>query len=64
MVGEKRCKIADTWWQTETGSQCITPLPCNSTDEIKPAMAMRPFLGINPVILDEKVTNLQDNQSE
>jgi len=54
-VGEKRCKIADTWWQTETGGHCITPLPCNKNDEIKPAMAMRPFFGISPVILNEKV---------
>jgi acetyl-CoA synthetase len=54
-VGEKRCKIADTWWQTETGGHCITPLPCNKNDEIIPAKAMRPFFGISPVILNEKV---------
>ena len=55
VVGEKRCKIADTWWQTETGSHCITPLPCNLNDEIKPAMAMRPFFGIDISIVNEKV---------
>ena len=54
-VGEKRCKIADTWWQTETGGQCIAPTPCDLHDEIKPAMAMRPFFGIDTVLLDEKV---------
>ncbi len=60
VVGEKRCKIADTWWQTETGSHCITPLPCNENDEIKPAMAMRPFLGIDAVLVNDKVNIIFD----
>lgn len=55
IVGDKRCKIADTWWQTETGSHCMTPLPCNKNDEIKPSMAMRAFLGIELGLLNEKV---------
>ena len=55
VVGEQRCPIADTWWQTESGSNMISPLPCHKDDIIKPAMAMRPFFGINPVILDEHV---------
>jgi acetyl-CoA synthetase len=55
LVGEKRCKVADTWWQTETGGHCITPLPCNVSDEIKPSMAMRPFFGIQPCLVNEKV---------
>jgi len=53
-VGEKRCKIADTWWQTETGGNCIIPIPANHDSVIKPCMAMRPFFGIVPVLLDEK----------
>ena len=40
LVGEKRCKIADTWWQTETGGACITPLPSAKDAAIKPAIAM------------------------
>lgn len=55
VVGQKRCKIIDTWWQTETGSLMIAPLPCGKNDQIKPAMAMRPFFGIDAVLLDEKV---------
>ena len=55
VVGEKRCKIADTWWQTETGAHAITPLPCNLNSAIKPSMAMRPFFGINPCLVNEKV---------
>lgn len=54
LVGESRCKIADTWWQTETGGNCITPIPAHSDASIKPSMAMRPFFGIVPVLLDEK----------
>ncbi|CAF0937496.1 unnamed protein product [Brachionus calyciflorus] len=52
-VGEKRCKIADTWWQTETGAHCITPLPCGSNDILKPGMAMRPFFGIQLALMDQ-----------
>jgi acetyl-CoA synthetase len=63
LIGQKRCKIADTWWQTETGSACITPLPCNKNDEIKPAMAMRPFLGIETCLVDEKGKVLEDKSS-
>lgn len=55
VVGEGRCKIADTWWQTETGGHCMTPLPCNKNEKLKPSMAMRPFFGIEPVLLNEKV---------
>ena len=55
LVGEKRCPIADTWWQTETGGACITPLPSAKDAIIKPAIAMRPFFGINAVLLNDKV---------
>ncbi|KAM4772223.1 acetyl-coenzyme A synthetase 2-like, mitochondrial [Rhinophrynus dorsalis] len=54
VVGEKRCTLVDTWWQTETGGICITPRPSEQDAEVIPAMAMRPFFGINPKILSEK----------
>ncbi|MBB2493457.1 acetate--CoA ligase [Aquipseudomonas ullengensis] len=52
VVGERRCPIVDTWWQTETGSILITPLP-GATD-LKPGSATRPFFGVQPVLLDEQ----------
>ena len=52
VVGETRCPIVDTWWQTETGSILITPLP-GATD-LKPGSATRPFFGVQPVLLDDK----------
>ncbi len=50
VVGEGRCPIVDTWWQTETGGILITPLP-GATD-LKPGSATRPFFGVQPVIVD------------
>ena len=50
MVGEKRCPIVDTWWQTETGATLISPLP-GATD-LKPGSASKPLPGILPVLLD------------
>ena len=50
VVGEGRCPIVDTWWQTETGGIMITPLP-GATD-LKPGSATLPFFGIEPVLLD------------
>jgi acetyl-CoA synthetase len=50
VVGEARCPIVDTWWQTETGGILITPLP-GATD-LKPGSASLPFFGIQPVIMD------------
>ena len=50
VVGDGRCAIVDTWWQTETGGILITPLP-GATD-LKPGSATRPFFGIEPVIVD------------
>ncbi|MGU3263565.1 acetate--CoA ligase [Pseudomonas paraeruginosa] len=52
VVGEKRCPIVDTWWQTETGSILITPLP--GATALKPGSATRPFFGVQPVLIDEK----------
>ena len=50
IVGEDRCPIVDTWWQTETGGILITPLP--GATRLKPGSATRPFFGVAPEILD------------
>ena len=50
VVGESRCPIVDTWWQTETGAHMITPLP-GATD-LKPGSATLPFFGVEPALLD------------
>jgi acetyl-CoA synthetase len=50
VVGDGRCPIVDTWWQTETGGILITPLP-GATD-LKPGSASKPFFGVMPVIVD------------
>ena len=50
VVGDGRCPIVDTWWQTETGGILITPLP-GATD-LKPGSATRPFFGVQPALVD------------
>ncbi len=50
VVGEERCPIVDTWWQTETGGILITPLP--GATALKPGSATRPFFGVEPCIVD------------
>ena len=50
-VGEKKCPIVDTWWQTETGGILIAPQP--GAIDLKPGSATKPFYGIKPVIVDE-----------
>src|SRR5690349_5551450 len=52
VVGQARCPIVDTWWQTETGGILITPLP-GATD-LKPGSATNPFFGVDPALVDEK----------
>nr|XP_057912831.1 acetyl-coenzyme A synthetase 2-like, mitochondrial isoform X1 [Doryrhamphus excisus] len=54
VVGGGRCPVVDTWWQTETGGICIAPRPSEPDAEIVPGMAMRPFFGINPVLMDNE----------
>ena len=56
VVGERRCPIVDTWWQTETGGILITPLP--GATATKPGSATRPFFGIKPVLVDGENTLL------
>ena len=52
VVGDKRCPIVDTWWQTETGGILITPLV--GATPLKPGSATRPFFGIQPALLDDE----------
>ena len=61
VVGEARCPIVDTWWQTETGGILITPL-AGATD-LKPGSATRPFFGIQPAIVDSE-GNILDGACE
>ncbi|MBI28980.1 MAG: Acetyl-coenzyme A synthetase [Alphaproteobacteria bacterium MarineAlpha5_Bin11] len=51
VVGDSRCPIVDTWWQTETGGILISPQP--GAIDLKPGSASKPFYGINPVIVDK-----------
>ncbi|MCG6869132.1 MAG: acetate--CoA ligase [Gammaproteobacteria bacterium] len=57
VVGDGRCPIVDTWWQTETGGILITPLP--GATALKPGSATRPFFGIVPALLDEQGDTLE-----
>ncbi|MBF9232938.1 acetate--CoA ligase [Microvirga alba] len=50
VVGDNRCPIVDTWWQTETGGILITPLP--GATRLKPGSATRPFFGVKPQVMD------------
>jgi acetyl-CoA synthetase len=52
VVGECRCPIVDTWWQTETGGIMLTPLP--GATLLKPGSATKPFFGVQPALLDEQ----------
>ena len=57
VVGDSRCPIVDTWWQTETGGILISPQP--GAIDLKPGSATKPFYGITPVIVDEKGNELE-----
>ena len=56
VVGDSRCPIVDTWWQTETGGILIAPQP--GAIDLKPGSATKPFYGIKPAVLDEKGNEL------
>jgi acetyl-CoA synthetase len=56
VVGESRCPIVDTWWQTETGGILITPLP--GATALKPGSATRPFFGVQPLLVDAEGVEL------
>jgi acetyl-CoA synthetase len=61
VVGEERCPIVDTWWQTETGGILISPLP--GATALKPGSATKPLFGITPEIVDGE-GNIQDGAAE
>ena len=61
VVGEDRCPIVDTWWQTETGGILITPLP--GATALKPGSATLPFFGVEPALLDEQGQVLEGEAS-
>jgi acetyl-CoA synthetase len=56
VVGDSRCPIVDTWWQTETGGILISPQP--GAVDLKPGSATKPFYGIKPAVVDEKGNEL------
>ena len=58
VVGDGRCPIVDTWWQTETGGIMITPLP--GATALKPGSASRPFFGVQPALMDAEGYLIQD----
>ena len=57
VVGDSRCPIVDTWWQTETGAHMLTPLP--GATALKPGSATRPFFGVQPVLLDPEGNEIE-----
>ncbi len=58
VVGEDRCPVVDTWWQTETGGHMITPMPYATA--LKPGSASKPFFGVEPQIVNESGEVLED----
>ena len=61
VVGERRCPIVDTWWQTETGGIMITPLP--GATALKPGCATLPFFGVEPALMDPDGNLLEDTEA-
>jgi acetyl-CoA synthetase len=59
VVGDERCPIVDTWWQTETGAHMLTPLP--GATALKPGSATNPFFGVQPVLLDDQGNEIEGN---
>ncbi|MGV6818022.1 MAG: acetate--CoA ligase [Thiotrichales bacterium] len=62
VVGDGRCPIVDTWWQTETGSHLLTPLP--GATALKPGSATLPFFGVQPAILDDQGNEIEGNPAQ
>ena len=58
-IGQERCPIVDTWWQTETGGIMITPLP--GATRTKPGSATRPFFGVQPCLVDDQGREISGN---
>lgn len=61
VVGERRCPVVDTWWQTETGGIMITPLP--GATPLKPGSATRPFFGVKPGLVDSDGALIGENEA-
>ena len=61
VVGDGRCPVVDTWWQTETGGIIISPLP--GATKLKPGSATRPFFGCKPALVDDRGTILEGEAS-
>jgi len=61
VVGDHRCPIVDTWWQTETGGIMITPLP--GATELKPGSATRPFFGVQLALMDPEGNIIEDTEA-
>lgn len=57
VVGDSRCQIVDTYWQTEMGAHMITPIP--NTTPLKPGSATLPFFGVDPAILDDQGNEIE-----
>ena len=62
VIGEARCPIVDTWWQTETGGHMLTPLP--GATALKPGSATQPFFGVQPGIIDTETNKLIEGDGE
>ena len=62
VVGDERCPIVDTWWQTETGAHMLTPLP--GATPLKPGSATKPFFGVQPCLLDDQGNEIDGNPAE
>jgi acetyl-CoA synthetase len=62
VIGEERCPIVDTWWQTETGGHLLTPLP--GATALKPGSATRPFFGVQPAIVDAADGTVLEGEAE
>jgi acetyl-CoA synthetase len=62
VVGDGRCPIVDTWWQTETGGHLITPLP--GATALKPGSASRPFFGVVPALVDPSEGTVLEGAAE
>ena len=61
-IGNRKCPIVDTWWQTETGGIMISPIP--NSFEGKPAFATLPFVGVQPALMDDKGVEIEGNSVE
>ena len=61
VVGDRRCPIVDTWWQTETGGIMITPLP--GATALKPGSATRPFFGVRPALVDTEGRVIEETEA-